>query len=88
MLDAGKAGTNAGDDQDLGVLISDIRRIGHRLQCLQALNHPRVRTALNQLDEQLASSLGQGRGRHRLAASGSAASIDGGGGVSGSWSET
>jgi hypothetical protein len=64
---AGQAGARDGNDEDLVALAWDIRRIGKKLESAQAVNHPRVRFALNQLGEQLASVLGESRGRHRLA---------------------
>lgn len=73
---AGQAGARDGDDQNLVALVWDIRRIGKKLQSAQTVNHPRVRFALNQLDEQLASVLGESRGRHRLAMAGMTAPID------------
>jgi hypothetical protein len=63
---AEQAGASVGNDQDLVALVWDIRRIGSKLQSAQAVNHPRVRSALSQLDEQLAGVLGESRGRHRL----------------------
>lgn len=64
---AGQARARDGNDQDMVALVWDIRQIGKKLQSAQAVNHPRVRFALSQLDEQLASAFGESRGRHRLA---------------------
>lgn len=75
---ARQAGASAGSDQDLLALVWDIRRIGSKLQSTQAVNHPRVRSALNQLDEQLVCVLGKSRGRHRLVTADATAPTDDG----------
>lgn len=57
-------------DQEVTALIGDLRQIGRRLQSARTLDHPRVRAALGQLDNELAAVLGQSRGRHRIQVSG------------------
>lgn len=61
-----QTGEQTHTDQELTILISDLRRIGYRLQSPRTLNHPHVKEALGQLDNELAAVLGQGRGRHRV----------------------
>lgn len=56
-----------GDGQDVAALVSDINRFGRQMQSRQALlSNPHVKSALTQLDRQLAGALGQSHGRHRV----------------------
>jgi hypothetical protein len=61
----------AGADTQRGYarLAADIRRVRHRLD-RDALDDPRIKTALLELDRHVMAELDECRGRHRLAASG------------------
>lgn len=69
-----RAETRSEPEQGLTDLASEIRRLGHRLQCPYTLSDPKIQAALNQLDKQVARVLCQSRGRHRLLPAG----VDGG----------
>ncbi len=52
-------------DHEVEALVCDIRRIGQVLESPQTVNHPYVKSAVTQLDKQLAEALGECQGRHR-----------------------
>jgi hypothetical protein len=64
MPDRREAGAPTGAAE----LAADIGRIRHRLMRPGMLNHPRISAELEELDRQVADSLSERRGRHRLPA--------------------
>ena len=53
-------------DGDVTRLVWDIRTIGRQLRNQETLSHPYVKSALAELDSQLADVFDHSRGRHRL----------------------
>jgi hypothetical protein len=58
-------------DGDVTTLVGDIRTIGRQLRNPETLSHPNVKSAIAELDRQLADVLDHSRGRHRLTIGGS-----------------
>ncbi len=52
-------------DPEVTELVGALQKVGRQLQSRRALDHPRVRAALGQFDEELSVVLGESRGRHR-----------------------
>ncbi len=53
-------------DGDVTTLVCDIRTIGRQLRNPETLSHPYVKSAIAELESQLADVLDHSRGRHRL----------------------
>src|ERR1700683_433838 len=59
-------GYHAQAEREIMALAGDIRQIGRRLRNSRAFDHPTVRAALGQFDNELAVAFGQSHGRHRI----------------------